>query len=61
MKRGLGIQTARALNVHPSTVSRNKERSDVVLTAKRIEVVTILNKNDLQRADSNTLNNERRQ
>lgn len=37
MKRGTGILAAQALGVHPSTVSRNKERLDVSKTAAQIE------------------------
>lgn len=30
MERGKGVKVAEKLDVHPSTVSRNKERLDVV-------------------------------
>lgn len=60
MKRGTGIQTAQVLGIHPSTVSRNKERIDVMQTAANIEYskessnfLTQLNKtNDIQQLNS---------
>jgi hypothetical protein len=48
MKRGYGILTAEALGVHPSTVSRNKERPDVVQKSIILEKLNDLNKNDIQ-------------
>lgn len=58
MKRGLGNKTAAALNIHPSTVSRNKERSDVVQMARKVETLIIINKdNDIQRTNGNGQHN----
>ena len=59
MKRGLGIITARVLNIHPSTVSRNKERSDVVRTSQKVGTLITINKsNDIQHANGNDKHNE---
>ncbi len=60
MKRGAGILTAGRLNVHPSTVSRNKERPDVRETATLVQremsarqLLTTLNKtHDVERTNS---------
>lgn len=55
MKRGLGKQTAAVLSVHPSTVSRNKDRVDISQTAVYIEQLNTLNKtNDIQPNSSNS-------
>ncbi len=56
MKRGIGVQTAHVMNIHPSTVSRNKERSDVVGASKKVELLTNLNKNDIRNTDGNDRN-----
>ena len=61
MKRGLGNKTASMLNLHPSTVSRNKERSDVVQTSRKVETLLTINKtNDLLSTDGNGSDNARR-
>jgi hypothetical protein len=53
MKRGLGILTAGRMGVHPSTVSRNKDREDVAAAATAVtheraasQLLTTLNKSD---------------
>ena len=61
MKRGLGNKTAIELNLHPSTVSRNKERLDVVQTSRKVETLLTINKtNDLHSTDGNGSDNARR-
>ncbi len=62
MKRGAGKLTAERLNVHPSTVSRNKERADVKETATIVQyemnarqlLTTLNNTNDLVSPDSHS-------
>lgn len=67
MLRGSGKKAAETLGVHPSTVSRNKERGDVATATQiatheiRTELTTnAINRYDVGRPDSDSRGHESR-